>query len=119
MRQRTQAVRTARIAGTVGILIFLAGHAASAQTYDVEVNPTLNGLDIKIDPIANTGVLVVNLTNNSDRKVRCDLKYKADPQPPSRSYVFVEPGKTVPDALRATRKWFSVTVDVECKPAKD
>jgi hypothetical protein len=89
------------------------------QTYDVQVNPTLNGLDISIEPVASTGVLVVNLTNNSDQKVRCDLKYQADPQPPSRSYVFIEPGKSASNALREARKWFSVTVDVECKPARD
>jgi hypothetical protein len=102
-----------------GPSLLLLAFAAAAQTYDVQVNPTLNGLDIKVEPVATTGVLVVNLTNNSAEKVRCDLKYQADPQPPSRAYVFVEPGKTASNALRETQKWFSVTVDVECKPARD
>ena len=102
-----------------GLALGLVAFAATAQTYDVQVNPKLNGLDITIVPVANSGVLVVKLTNKSDVKVRCDLMYEADPQLPSRAYVFIAPGKTESDTLRATQTWFSVTVNVDCRAAKD
>ena len=86
-----------------------------AQTYSVNINPTLNDLDIKIEPVSNPGVLVVNLTNNTAQKVRCDLNFEADPQLPYRTFVFVEPGKTSSATLRATQQWFDVGVDVRCK----
>lgn len=102
-----------------GLALALITSTATAQTYDVKVNPDLNGLDITIEPVANSGVLVVKLTNKSDVKVRCNLMYQADPQLPSRSYVFIAPGKTESDTLRATQAWFSVTVNVECRAEKD
>ena len=88
-----------------------------AQTYSVNINPTLNDLDIKIEPVASTGVLVVKLTNNSSQKVRCDLRYDAAPQPLYRKTTYVDPGKTEQSVFRAKRKWLSVDVDVECKPS--
>ena len=91
---------------------------ASAQTYSVDINPTLNDLDIKIEPVATSGMLVVNLTNHTDKKVRCDLRYDASPQPIYRKTTYVEPGKTEPTVFKAKRKWHSVSVDVKCQPAQ-
>jgi len=91
---------------------------ASAQTYSVDINPTLNDLNIKIEPVATTGMLVVNLTNHTDKKVRCDLRYDAAPQPIYRKTTYVEPGKTEPSVFKAKRKWHSVSVDVKCQPAQ-
>jgi hypothetical protein len=91
---------------------------ASAQTYSVEINPTLNGLDIKVEPVATSAMLIVNLTNNTDGKVRCDLRYDASPQPIYRKTTYVEPGKTEPSVFKAKRKWYSVSVNVECNPVQ-
>ena len=90
---------------------------AAAQTYSVNINPTLNGLDIKIEPVATTGMLVVKLTNNTGQKVRCNLRYDAAPQSLYRKTTYVDPGKTEQSVFRAKRKWFSVDVDVECTPS--
>ena len=94
---------------------FMGGPVAVAQDYTVEVTPHLDGLDIKIEPVTNPGVLVVNLTNNTAQKVRCDLNFEADPQLPFQTFVFVEPGKMGSATLRATQQWFDVSVDVRCK----
>jgi hypothetical protein len=87
---------------------------ATAQTYSVNINPTLNDLDIQIEPVATTAMLVIKLTNRTDRKVRCDLRYDAAPQPLYRKTTYVDPGKTEQSVFRAQRKWFSVDVTVEC-----
>jgi len=92
--------------------------AAPAQTYSVQINPTLNNLNIKIEPVVNPGLLVVNLTNKSDKKVRCDLNFDASPQIPYRTTKFLDPGETEAGVLRATQTWFSVTVNVNCQPAQ-
>jgi hypothetical protein len=97
------------------LALSLVGPVALAQNYTVEVTPHLNGLDIKIEPVSNPGVLVVNLTNNTAQKVRCDLNFEADPQLPFQTFVFVGPGKTGSATLRATQQWFDVSVDVRCK----
>ena len=97
------------------LALSVGGQVALAQNYTVEVTPHLNGLDIKIEPVSNPGVLVVNLTNNTAQKVRCDLNFEADPQLPFQTFVFVEPGKTSSATLRATQQWFDVGVDVRCK----
>ncbi len=91
---------------------------ASAVTYRVDVQPTLNDLPIKIEPVPFDGRLVMRLTNSGTVRVRCDLRYDASPQSLRRSTVFVAPGETVENSLRATRKWFSVTVGVTCQPAE-
>ena len=96
----------------------LLGPAALAQLYSVTVNPTLHDLAIKIEPQANDGVLVVNVSNETDLKVRCDFEYQADPQLPTRSTIFVKPHKRATSVLRATRQWQAVTVNVECVEAK-
>jgi hypothetical protein len=96
-------------------LTVLFAPAAFGQTYTVEVHPNLNDLDIKIEPVAMTGMLVVKLTNDTDRKVRCKLRYDASPQTPYRSSVNVDPGKTEQSVFRAQRKWFAVAVEVNCE----
>ena len=90
-------------------------HTAAAQDYTVNVTQELNGLDIKIEPVSNTGLLVVNLQNNTAQKVKCNVNFQADPQVPNRSFVFIESGKSSAATLRATQRWFEVDVDVKCK----
>ena len=92
--------------------------AAPAQTYSVQINPTLNNLNIKIEPVVNPGLLVVNLTNKGDKKVRCDLKFDPSPQMPYRTTKFLDPGEKEASVLRATQTWFSVAVDVTCQPVQ-
>ena len=89
-----------------------------AQTYAMKINPTLNGFDVAIEPVASTDMLVVNLTNKSTVKLRCDLRYDAAPQPLARKVTFVDPGKTEPSVFKAKRTWHSVVVDVNCKAAQ-
>lgn len=93
-----------------------AAHAQS-QTYTVDIRPVLNDLDIKIEPVSSSSMLVVNLTNNSPTRVRCNLRFDASPQTPLRTTRNIDPGRRESSALRAQRRWFSVTVDVECVPA--
>jgi hypothetical protein len=92
--------------------------AASAVTYTVDVQPTLNDLPIKVEPVPFDGRLVMKLTNSGSVRVRCELRYDPAPQPIRRSSVFIRPGQTVENSLRATRKWFSVTVAVKCTAAE-
>ena len=100
-------------------LLALCAQAAGAQsqTYTVDIRPELNGLDIKIEHVANSRMLVLNLTNNSPTRVRCNLHYDASPQTPLRTTRHINPGKRETSVLRAQRRWFSVTVDVVCVPA--
>jgi len=100
-------------------LLVLCAQAADAQSqvYRVDIRPELNGLDIKIEHVANTRMLVVNLTNNSPTRVRCNLHYDASPQTPLRTTRHINPGQRETSVLRAQRRWFSVTVDVACVPA--
>jgi hypothetical protein len=97
-------------------LIVLVAPAAFAQTYTVEVRPTLNDLDVKIEPVAQTSMLVMRLTNNTDQRVRCRLRYDAPPQTTFRSSLNVNPGRTEQSVFRARRKWFAVVVEVNCEP---
>ena len=96
------------------VALSMAAADALAQTYSVNINPTLNGLDIGIEPVAQSGVLVVKLTNKTGQRVRCDLRYDAAPQPLYRKTTYVDPGKTEQSVFRAKRKWLSVDVAVEC-----
>lgn len=106
-----------RLAAVSFACAFCAAQAALAQVnYTVNVTSELNGLDIKIEPVSNAGLLVVNLTNGADTKVKCVVAFQADPQVPSRSFVFVEPGQRSSATLRATQRWYEVDVDVNCKP---
>jgi hypothetical protein len=96
-------------------LIVLFAPAAWAQTYSVDIRPTLNDLDITIEPVSKSTMLVLRLTNNTQQRVRCRLRYDAQPQTPFRATVNINPGRTEQSVLRAQRKWFSVTVDVNCE----
>ena len=78
----------------VALVLAMLAADAFAQNYSVNINPTLHDLDIKIEPVASAGILVVRLTNNTDRKVRCDLRYDASPQVPYRKTTYVDPRKT-------------------------
>jgi len=93
-----------------------AAHAQS-QIYTVDIRPVLNDLAIEIGHVPNSRKLVVNLTNNSPTRVRCDLRFDASPQTPLRTTRHINPGQTGTSVLRAQRRWFSVTVDVVCIPA--
>jgi hypothetical protein len=93
--------------------------AAFAQNYTVTINPTLNGLDVKFSYQAEAGMLVVSMTNNADRKVRCDFQYNAPPQFPYNTSEFAQPGKTVTSIFRGSGAWFAVTVNVTCVAAAD
>ena len=100
-------------------LLALGAQAAHAQshTYSLDIRPVLNGLDIRIEHVAQSRMLVLNLTNNSATRVRCDLHYDASPQTPLRTTRHINPGRTGTSVLHAQRRWFSVTVDVVCVPA--
>lgn len=109
---------SAKIAVAASVLVAAGAQAVTpSQVYTVEVRPNLNDLDVAIDYVAQSTMLVMRLTNNGDVRVRCTLNYDASPQTPRRSTVFIEPGRTGQNALRAQRRWFSVIVDVECRPA--
>jgi hypothetical protein len=97
-------------------LAFLALDAF-AQTYSVDINPTLNGLDVAIEPVPSPEMLVIKLTNRTETKVRCKLRYDAAPQTPFRTTTNIGPGRTESSVFRARRLWHSVSVDVDCKPA--
>ena len=103
---------------TLSLLAFgaQAVHAQS-QVYTVDIRPTLNDLDVKIEYVANARVLTVNLTNHSPTRVRCSLHYNAPPQTPLRATRNINPGQTGSSVLRAQRRWFTVTVDVDCVAA--
>ena len=106
-----------RLAAASLVCASCAALPALAQVnYTVNVTSELNGLDIKIEPVSNAGLLVVNLTNGTNGKVKCTVAFQADPQVPSRSFVFVEPGQRSSATLRATQRWYEVDVDVNCKP---
>jgi hypothetical protein len=56
-----------------------AAHAQS-QVCTVDIRPVLNDPDIAIGHVADSRKLVVNLTNNSSTRVRCDLRFDASPR---------------------------------------
>jgi hypothetical protein len=107
------------IAPFVLLLLALGASVAHAQShnYTVDIRPVLNGLDIEIAQIAKASALVLNLTNNSPTRVRCNFNYNAPPQSPLRATRHIDPGRTETSVLRAHRRWFRVTVDVVCVPA--
>ncbi len=100
----------------VGILLLgFVARDGSAQTYSVEIRPTLNDLKVKIEQIPQTSLLKIKLTNNESTRVRCVLNFDASPQTPRRSTRFINPGETISSVFRARRHWFSVIVDVTCQ----
>jgi hypothetical protein len=96
------------------LLLALIALEAPAQTYSVEIRPVLNDLDIKIEQIPQSTMLILRLTNNTDTRVRCQLVFDAAPQRLKRSTRSINPGRTISSELRAQRKWFRVIVDVTC-----
>ena len=99
------------------VLLATLASTGHAQTYSVDLRPTLHDLDVKVEPVAMSGMLVIKLTNNTSDKVRCELRYDASPQPLYRTTVYVGAGKTEQNAFRQKRTWFSIAVDVECQLA--
>jgi hypothetical protein len=112
---RHGAVLAALASALLGFFSPVAG--AQSQNYEVDIQPELNGLDIAIEPVASSGMLVVNMTNNSPTRVRCKVNFDASPQTPSRSTHHIDSGKRESAVLRAQRRWFSVTVGIVCTPA--
>jgi hypothetical protein len=110
--------KAAHAAGAV-VLALAAAAAAASATYTVKLESEFHGLDIKVETVENPGALILKLTNASDRKVRCKLRYDAAPQPLARRTVYIEPGKTEDNVFAAKRKWFNVDVAVDCKPADE
>jgi hypothetical protein len=101
----------------VGIACGLvATPAGAAATYDVKVQSELNGLDIKVETVENPSLLVVRLTNATTQKVKCRLRFDAQPQPLMRKTVYVEAGKTEETPFTATTRWFDVDLSVTCEP---
>jgi hypothetical protein len=113
MRHTRLALRNA-LGLCAALAVSMLSSAAIAQNYTVTMNPTLNGLDIKFNPVANSDMLIVNVTNNSDQRVRCDFNFDAPPQLPRMTSMCLRAGQTAPSVLQADRVWFSVTVNVTC-----
>ena len=90
---------------------------ASAQTYSVEIRPTLNDLEVKIEQVPQRSVLIIRLTNNESTRVRCVLNFDASPQTPRRSTRSINPGETISSTFKAQRRWHRVIVDVTCQPS--
>ena len=102
----------------VGILLLgFVARDASAQTYSVEIRPTLNDLEIKIEQVPQSSVLIIRLTNKESTRVRCVLNFNASPQTPRRSTRTVNPGETISSTFHAQRRWIRVIVDVTCQPS--
>ena len=102
----------------VGILLLgFVARDASAQTYSVEIRPTLNDLEVKIEQVPQRSLLIIRLTNNESRRVRCVLNFDASPQTPRRSTRGINPGETISSVFQAQRRWHRVIVDVTCQPS--
>jgi len=102
----------------VGILLLgFVARDASAQTYSVEIRPTLNDLEVKIEQVPQRSLLIIRLTNNESKRVRCVLNFDASPQTPRRSTRSINPGETISSVFHAQRRWLRVIVDVTCQPS--
>jgi hypothetical protein len=102
----------------VGILLLgFVPRDASAQTYSVEIRPTLNDLAVKIEQVPQRSLLIIRLTNNESTRVRCVLNFDASPQTPRRSTRSINPGETISSVFHAQRRWLRVIVDVTCQPS--
>ena len=99
------------------LLLGIVARDASAQTYSVEIRPTLNDLEIKIEQVPQTSVLIIRLTNKESTRVRCVLNFNASPQTPRRSTRSINPGETISSTFHAQRRWVRVIVDVTCQPS--
>ena len=102
----------------VGILLLgFVARDASAQTYSVEIRPTLNDLEVKIEQVPQRSLLIIRLTNKESTRVRCVLNFDASPQTPRRSTRSINPGETISSTFHAQRRWLRVVVDVTCQPS--
>ena len=116
MAHRTPQLRS--FTWIVGILLFgFVARDASAQTYSVEIRPTLNDLEVKIEQVPQTSLLIIRLTNKESTRVRCVLNFNAAPQTPRRSTRSINPGETISSTFHAQRRWVRVIVDVTCQPS--
>jgi hypothetical protein len=97
------------------LLLGLIARDAFAQTYSVEIRPTLNDLAVKIEQIPQRSLLTIRLTNNESTRVRCVLNFDASPQTPRRSTRSINPGATISSVFHAQRRWLRVVVDVTCQ----
>ena len=113
-----RAPRHRNCAWIVGILLLgFVARDASAQTYSVEIRPTLNDLEVKIEQVPQTSVLIIRLTNKESTRVRCVLDFNASPQTPRRRTRTINPGETISSTFHAQRRWIRVIVDVTCQPS--
>ncbi|HVN42533.1 MAG TPA: hypothetical protein VMT50_07085, partial [Steroidobacteraceae bacterium] len=64
--------RTIRAALAAFVIALMSG-PLFAQTYSVKVTPRLHDLDVKIEYVDSTSVLVMKLTNRTQKRVRCQL----------------------------------------------
>jgi hypothetical protein len=83
-------------------------------SYTVKVNPTLNGLNVALEPVSAPDVLIMKIANKSDKKIRCDFAYDAQPQRLKRTSTFVKAGETGQNVFKAADHWTKVNVDVTC-----
>jgi hypothetical protein len=113
MRTSAQSLRGTSVSLAM-LAMLIAMPCALAQNYTVNINPTLNDLDIQIEPVASAGVLVLKLTNRTAQKIRCNIRYDAAPQPLERKTIYLDPGKVEQSAFAARRTWHSVDVGIEC-----
>jgi hypothetical protein len=108
---------TSRRFALAAALALVAAVAGASSTYKVSLQSELNGLDVKFATVERTDGLVVQVTNATAQKVKCTLRFDAQPQPLARKTVYVEAGKTEDVPFAAKRKWFDVEIRVECEPA--
>jgi hypothetical protein len=116
MARRGPRLRTCTSIAGILLLGFVARDAA-AQTYSVEIRPTLNDLKVTIEQIPQASLLTVRLTNKESTRVRCVLNFDASPQTPRRSTRSINPGETISSVFHAQRRWVRVVVDVTCQPS--
>lgn len=99
-----------------GLACVVLAHHAGAREYPIQVNPTLNGLNVVIDPVIAGRLVIIKLTNKADRVARCELEFLNGPQFPFRRVTRIEPGKTEPIPFSPDREVTSLTVNVDCAP---
>jgi hypothetical protein len=109
-----------RLRRSLVLALGLAGVAltdwAGAQEYPIQVNSTLNGLNIAIAPVFAGSLVVVKLTNKSDKAARCEIEFINGPQIPFRRTTRIEPAATESIPFSLTREVTSVTINAVCTP---
>jgi hypothetical protein len=114
---------TARLARVLLVACALTGFAraeeARAQEYPIQVNATLNGLNIGIDPVFAGSLVVVKLTNKGDKAARCEFEFINGPQIPFRRTTRIEPAATESIPFSLIREVTSVMINAVCTPTSD